>query len=329
MRQIRDYSLVKLLTDPRRLAILRLLMAGPATLTHLGQALDEYPARIRHHVKLLEQAGLVEQVETRVVRGFVEKYYLARAQSFLLQQLILPITVETGRVVTVMGSHDLALELLAKTIHEDQNRTLDLFLVPVGSLDGLVALRQGLANMAGCHLLDPDTGETNSPFIRRLFPDRSILLVTVVHRQQGLLVAPGNPLGIHSLADLRRPDVGMINRNRGSGTRIWLDRELNRLGLATDHIRGYDREVRTHTAAAEAVLTRQANVSLGLQAAAGAAGLDFIPLYEERFDLAVPEEESSRPRFNTIIEVLTSPTFRAEVEALGGYRTSETGTIHN
>lgn len=329
MRQIRDYKLVKLLTDPRRLAILRLLMAGPATLTHLGQALDEHPARIRHHVKLLEQAGLVEQVETRVVRGFVEKYYLARAQSFLLQQLILPITVETGRVVTVMGSHDLALELLAKTIHEDKYRLLDLFLVPVGSLDGLVALRQGLAHMAGCHLLDPDTGETNTPFIHRLFPDRSIMLVTLVYRQQGLLVAPGNPLGIRSLADLRRPDVSMINRNRGSGTRIWLDRELNRLGLAKDPIRGYDREVRTHTAAAEAVLSGQANVSLGLQAAAGAAGLDFIPLYEERFDLAVPEEEVSRPRFDTIIEILTSPTFRAAVEALGGYRTSETGTIHS
>ena len=146
LRRIQDFEHLKILADARRLAILRLLMAKQATLSQLGQALGEHPARVRHHLKQLEKAGLVELVDTRVVRGFVEKYYRARARAFLLQELILPDDPKR-ETITVLGSHDLALEALAERLREQSS--MDLLVLPVGSLDGLIALRQGSAQLAG------------------------------------------------------------------------------------------------------------------------------------------------------------------------------------
>ncbi|MFM8322713.1 MAG: substrate-binding domain-containing protein [Chloroflexota bacterium] len=324
LRHIRDFDQMKLLSDSRRLTILRLLMAEPATLTQLGEILDEHPARVRHHVKLLEQAGLVEQVETRVVRGFIEKYYRSRARAFALQQIILPASAENHRV-TVMGSHDLALELLAVKLRDARQPSLDLFTLPVGSMEGLVALRQGQAQIAGCHLFDPESGEYNLSFVRHLFPDRQIGLVTLAHRQQGLIVAPGNPLGLRGVADLARPGVLLINRNRGSGTRLWLDQQLKQLGLAAGQINGYEREVRTHTAAAEVVRSGRAGVSIGLLAAAQRLDLEFVPLFEERFDLALSLADMDSALLQPLFERLAEADFLRQVEALGGYSTRCTG----
>jgi putative molybdopterin biosynthesis protein len=195
----------------------------------------------------------------------------------------------------------------------------------VGSLEGLIALRQGLAQMAGCHLLDAESGEYNLPYVRHLFPDREVALVTLVHREQGLLVAPGNPHQIHQMEDLTRPDVRIINRNRGSGTRLWLDHELGRLSLPVQALRGYEREVRTHTAVAEAIHTGRADAGLGVEAAARKYNLDFIPLFQERFDLVMPREQIAEPRLLPLFEILVSLQFRRQVQNLGGYQTDHTG----
>lgn len=333
MRQVRDFETLKLLADERRLTILRLLMAGPATLSQLGQVLEEHPAQVRHHVKLLEQVGLVEMVETRVVRGFTEKYYRARARAFVLQQLILPIAPGSepahpnAFIFTVIGSHDLALEMLLEAVNPPDMRPLEMAVIPAGSMDGLVALRQGLSHLTGCHLYDPAANQYNIPFIRHLFPDRDIRLMTLAHRLQGLMIAPGNPKGIHSLSDLARGEVSLINRNRGSGTRLWLDNALQQAGLAIEGLRGYEREVRTHTAAAEAIRAGRADVGVGLCAAAERAGLDFIPLFEERFDLAIPPETRQNTRLAPLFDTLTSTAFRQSVAALPGYNAEHTGEI--
>lgn len=324
LRQIRDYEHIKLLADSRRMAILRLLMAEPATLTQLGQVLEEHPARVRHHVKLLEQAGLIEVVETRVVRGFIEKYYRARAKAYLLQQIILPANAENGSLV-ILGSHDLALELLAGLLRQMPQTGLHPFLLPVGSLEGLVALREGLAHMAGSHLFDPESCDYNRPTVRHLFPDREIHLITLAYRQQGLLVPPGNPAGLRGLADLARPGLTLINRNRGSGTRLWLDRELSLHSLPSEALQGYDREARTHTAVAEAVRSGKADAGIGLQAAALRYELGFVPLFEERFDLAVPGDQLDAPHLQPLFDLLSSLRFRQQIEALGGYATQHTG----
>lgn len=324
LRTIQDFEHLKILADPRRLAILRLLMVESATLSQLGQILGEHPARVRHHLKLLERAGLVQLVDQRVVRGFVEKYYRARARAFALQQIVLPASAESGALV-VLGSHDLALDALASQVHQAHPGMHGIFTLPVGSLEGLVALRQGLAQIAGCHLLDIESGEYNLPYVRHLFPDREITLVTLVHREQGLLVAPGNPHQIHRLEDLTRPDVRIINRNRGSGTRLWLDHQLTLLSLPVQALRGYEREVRTHIAVAEAINTGRAEVGLGAKAAARKYGLDFIPLFQERFDLVMPSEQITDQRLRPLFDILTSLHFRRLVEELGGYQTDHTG----
>ena len=314
---IKAFGQIKLLADARRLAILRKLMAGPATLTQLGESLGETPAWVRHHVKQLELAGLVELVETRSTAGVVEKFYRAHAGGLLLQELILP---ENEQVPTVIfsGSHDLAVELLARQLEKH----LNILILPVGSLDGLVALRQGVCHFSGCHLLDV-SGEYNLPFIRHLFPDRPVLVITLAEREQGLMTAPGNPKAIHSLADLSRPEVTFINRNPGSGTRLWLDRHLQANGIPIKHIRGYENVSRTHTECAELVQQGKADVALGLHAAAFQHDLGFIPLFHERYDLVIPQEQVKM--LQPVLKTVQSGTFRRSVEGLVGYETTHTG----
>jgi putative molybdopterin biosynthesis protein len=324
LRTIQDFEHLKILADPRRLAILRLLMVEPATLSQLGQILGEHPAQVRHHLKLLERAGLVELVGERVVRGFVEKYYQARARAFTLQQIVLPANAENGTLV-ILGSHDLALEALAAEMRQIKPVALSVFTLPVGSLEGLIALRQGLAQIAGCHLLDAESGEYNLPYVRHLFPDREIALITLVHREQGLLVAPGNPRQVHHLDDLARHEVRFINRNRGSGTRLWLDHQLATISLPSPAVRGYEREVRTHTAVAEAISSGKADAGLGVEAAARKYGLGFIPLFQERFDLVIPREQVAEQRLRPLFDILSSLRFRSLIEELGGYQTDHTG----
>lgn len=322
--RIQDFEHIKILADARRLEILRLLMAESRTLSQLGQILDVHPAQVRHHLKQLEASGLVELVDTRVVRGFVEKYYRARAHAYFFQKMILPDNQERETFV-ILGSHDLALENLAGYFRQRKRNPIELLILPIGSLDGLIALRQGMAQAAGCHLLDPETGEYNLAYVRHLFPDSKITLITLAHREQGLIVAPGNPRQIHGLQDLAREDIQMVNRNKGSGTRLWLDQALERISLTPQELHGYDQEIQTHTGVAKAIHHGEAHVGLGLQAAAHQYGLDFIHLFEERFDLVLLDEQIQKRRSQPLFDHLQSAEFRQALESLGGYRTTKTG----
>jgi putative molybdopterin biosynthesis protein len=313
-------SQLKLLADPRRLAILRNLMADPATLTQLGEKLGEHPAWIRHHLMQLETAGIVELSEERVSAGHVEKYYRACARTFLIHEWVLPGASDRPMLV-LSGSHDLALELLAEMV----SPVLDLLILPIGSLDGLVALRQGLCQAAGCHLYDSPSGEYNLPYLRHFFPDQPATLVALAYRQQGLMVAVGNPHKVRGLTDLTRLELTFINRNRGSGTRLWLDEQLHRLGVLGQQVHGYRIEVSTHTLVAEAVRCGQADLGLGVQAAAKAGGLDFVPLFQERFDLAFLQEHIHESTVTTLLDHLYSGNFRKKIGCLEGYEASITG----
>ncbi len=317
VENLTTFEQIKLLSDSRRREILRRLMAGPATLTHLGQALGEHPAWVRHHIKKLEEAGLVEIAEIKVTSGVTEKFYRTRAGAFLIQEMVLP--QETDRPTIIFsGSHDLAVERLAGQL----SAYINLLTLPIGSLDGLVALRQGFCHLSGCHLLDAD-GEYNTPFVRHLFPDRAMILVTLAHREQGLLLAPSNPKSIRGIPDLARPDVTLVNRQKGSGTRLWLDNELHRLGIPAESIRGYRHEVRTHTECAQFVQRGEADVAIGLQAAARQHNLEFIPLFHERYDLTIPQEQTST--VSPILDHLQSDDFRRDAAGLSGYDTTHTG----
>lgn len=322
VEKIRSLDQIKTLSDPRRLAILRRLMDEPATLTQLGQALGEHPAWIRYHLKQLEEAGLVEMISAQISGGYVEKYYQSTARAFILQQAILPEATRED-VLVLIGSDDIALGRLAQDLASRAD--LELLVLSVGSLDGLIALRQGLANLSSCHLLDSQSGEYNLPYVRHLFPERSMKLVTLAHREQGLLLAPGNPRQILGIPDLARADVSFINRNPGSGTRLWLDLQIDKLGMKDELIRGYTREARTHTDIAQAIAQGTADAGLGLAAAAQQLGLGFIPLFQERFDLVISAEKIGEPSYRRLMEALNDRAFRSMAEGLGGYNTTHTG----
>ena len=313
---LHSFEMIKLLADPRRMEILRLLMASPATLTQLARTLKQSPAWIRHHILALESANLVEVSEIRKTGKVTEKFYSARSDALLLQEIILPKTKKPA--VIFSGSHDLALEGIAE--HLENHVTL--LSLPVGSLDGLVNLRQGLCQISGSHLLD-ESGEYNTPFVRHLFPDREVEIVTLAYRTQGLMFVSGNPMGIKKVADIARPNVRFVNRNAGSGTRLWLDSELNKLKIPAEKVNGYDKVVKTHTEAAELISSDKADVSLGLQAAAHQHGLEFVPLFEERYDLVLPRENEKT--LSPLLDYLQTSTFRTELNTLTGYNTAHSG----
>ncbi len=316
VESIHSFGNIKLLADSRRMDILRLLMAAPATLTHLARTMKQSPAWIRHHILALESANLVEVNEIRKTGRVTEKFYRAKADALLLQQIILPKTKKPA--VIFSGSHDLALEGIAEHLEKD----VTLLSLPVGSLDGLVNLRQGLCQISGSHLLDV-SGEYNTPFIRHLFPDRDVEIVTLAYRTQGLMLASGNPKGIRKIPDIAEPNVRFVNRNPGSGTRLWFNAELRKLNIPTEKINGYDQAVKTHSEAAILIANNKADAALGLQAAAHQHNLDFIPLFEERYDLVLPRENEKI--LAPLLDYLQTAAFRTELNTLTGYNSSHSG----
>lgn len=231
---------------------------------------------------------------------------------------------EIEKTVVVTGSHDVALDVLAACLRQ-RYPGYRLTSAHVGSLGGMAAVKRGEAHMAGIHLLDGDTGTYNLPYVKRLLPGREVVLVRLVNRTQGLMVAPGNPKNIRGFADLARNDVRFVNRQRGAGTRILLDYELQRIGLKPEDIDGYERHENTHMAVAAAVAGGAADVGLGILAAARALKLDFIPVTQEEYDLVVPREHYETRPVQQVCAVIQSDDFKERVLKLGGYDVSETG----
>jgi putative molybdopterin biosynthesis protein len=223
-----------------------------------------------------------------------------------------------------IGSHDVILDLLAQYLSERDRRLIS---INVGSLGGLRALQRGEAHLAGSHLLDPESGQYNVRYIKEYLPGVPVRLVALVGRQQGLMVQRGNPKTLAGLRDLARPDVRFVNRQRGAGTRVLLDFEIGRLGVSPQQIAGYQQEEYTHLAVAAAVASGRADCGLGIPAAAQALELDFVPLFQERYDLVIPLEFAGGPLLAPLLEILADPDFRREVAALPGYDVSIMGRV--
>lgn len=311
------------LADGHRLAILRRLMCGPSTLSRLGREFDRHPAWVRHHLKKLESVGLVEPAGERTTGNYTEKFYRASAGAFSVHMLVAP---ETGArsPIMVLGSDDFALQILASDLNAGPG-AFEIVPSAIGSLDGLVALRQGLADVAGCHLFDAVAGEYNVPFLRHLFPDRRVDMVTLAHREQGLMTVPASRLNVTDVRDISEGGMRFANRNPGSGTRVWFDARLRELGIVPEAITGYDLELRTHTDVALAVASGRADVGLGIRAAAEEFGLAFTPLFMERYDLVFAADRAEDEPFARLRERLDSRAFHSEVGKLGGYDSQHTG----
>jgi molybdate-binding protein/predicted nucleic acid-binding protein len=244
---------------------------------------------------------------------------------------VAPVVAAAGeRVIRISGSHDLSLTLLADWLHAE-HPDIHIEAAYTGSLRGLEALLQRTAHAAGSHLFDAATGEFNVGLVRRLFAPHAMRAVIVgfVERTQGILTAHGNPKQIGGVSDLVREDVIFVNRQPGSGTRVLLDYQLYRLGIDPQAIHGYAREEATHLAVATAVAQGAADCGMGIQAAAQALGLHFIPVMQERFDLVVPLDVFESALWAPLQTLLQrrDVAFCARVAALGGYSTTPMGRI--
>lgn len=261
--------------------------------------------------KWLFPKGLIDEW---VINSARESVNLAPKASALENQLV------------IAGSNDLALELLAKNTNISNPR-ITFSISNIGSLAGLIALSNGNCHVAASHLLDKETGEYNSSFIRKHFPNLKIIALNLAHREQGLILKKGNPLGINSLKRLADKKLKFVNRQEGSGTRVLLDYGLKENGIEPEDIPGYSKVAFTHMEVALEVFSGSADVGLGIFAAAHMLGLDFIPLTSERFDLIIPVENYQSKAIKAMREVMKSEEFKLNMAKMGGYDTRETGKI--
>lgn len=200
----------------------------------------------------------------------------------------------------------------------------------MGSMAALHALQRGEVHVAGLHLFDPLSGESNLPFLKRTLKGAAYDVVTFATWEEGFLVRSGNPKSIRTVGDLADPSVTLINREEGSGARLLLDQRLRVAGLSHTQIRGYERVALSHFEVARAIAGNQADVGLGIRSAAHVFGLDFVPLQTARYDLVLPTSYlKSHPTLRNLFDTLASRAFRNEIEALGGYDTRETGKSHS
>ena len=231
---------------------------------------------------------------------------------------------EILNTVVIIGSHDISIDLLADEIRQ-RGHSIRVSSGNVGSLGGLMALRKGTCHIAGSHLLDPETGEYNISYIKRYLKGIRVSVFNLVLRDQGLIIAKGNPKDIKGINDVTRDDIIFVNRQAGSGTRVLLDYKLEQLGIKPETIEGYDYEEFTHMAVAVDVLSVAADCGMGIFAAAKALNLDFIPLAREQYDLIIPSSMLDNPNIQVLIETIGSQNFRDRITALGGYDPARSG----
>jgi putative molybdopterin biosynthesis protein len=228
--------------------------------------------------------------------------------------------------IIVSGSHDLVLDILRNELQEEFS---DFHLVSfnVGSMGGLLALKQKRTHLATAHLLDPESGEYNFPYIKKILPQRELIVVNLTYREQGIMVKRGNPKNIKGIDDLVKKDIKFINRQKGSGTRVLLDYLLKKKGINPLDIQGYSKEEYTHLMVASVVAEGSVDTGLGILSAAKAFSLDFVPVAKERYDIIIPKEYHSSLKIQKLLTVIRSEKFKKKVLSLGGYDLSQSGKV--
>lgn len=227
----------------------------------------------------------------------------------------------------IICGQDVVLDILTRHL-ERQMPHIRFLRNYIGSIDGLMALYRGTANLVTAHLWDSDTNQYNVPYVRRLLPGHKTIVINLVYRNAGFYVAQGNPKEIHTWADLTKSGVRLVNRERGSGARVLLDEQLRKHDIEHSAIKGYEQEEMSHLAVASCVARGEADVGMGIEKAARqVSGIDFIPMQKERYDLVIRKEDFSKPHFQAVMAVLKSTAFRNELTGMSGYDLSHMGEI--
>ncbi|MFQ5407515.1 MAG: substrate-binding domain-containing protein [Anaerolineales bacterium] len=311
----------------RELADQGLVSAHPGRGTHVAGGLSlerETPAR---------RANLVHRAEAFLLEALAGGFAPVEVEQALRLALdrwrtlmVEPVKTPAG-VLRFAGSHDPAIAWVAAHYPEIRPGYI-IELTFTGSRGGLIALAEAKADLAGCHLWDEESDTYNAPFVQRFLPGQQVALLTLAHRLVGLIVSPGNPAALANLEDLARPGLRFVNRQHGSGTRVWLDAQLRRAAIDPERISGYAEEKPTHSEVARAVAESHADVGVGVAAAALSFGLDFVPLTTERYDLIIPAEKWELPPIQALVAWLSTTRAKSTIANLGGYDTAGTGTVN-
>ncbi len=281
--------------------------------------------------EIIRRANLVNRMEATLLEALTAGYDLREIQQAVDMAMdrwrsftTAPVAPPAG-VIRFVGSHDMVVNEMAHAVFGQIIPESVLQLTYSGSLGGLIALAEAKADVAGCHLWDAESDSYNIPFVHRLLPGKEMTVITLAHRRQGLIVAPGNPLNIRRLEDLARPNIRFVNRQSGSGTRVWLDAMLAAQGIDPRKIDGYGDERLTHSDVARTVALGSAHVGLGLETAGHAFGLDFVFLNRERYDLIMRTETVNQPIMQKLVNWLASDAGKRFVANYNGYESQDTG----
>lgn len=227
----------------------------------------------------------------------------------------------------VVCGQDVVLDILCRCLacHKDGIRALRSY---EGSYNGIYELYCGKVQVATAHMWDGKTGKYNVPYVEKMLPGTAAVVIRLVGRMQGFYVAKGNPKRIKDWNDFKRPDITIINRERGSGTRILLDEHLRQMNIIGNEIKGYSRESVSHLAVASVVARGGADLGIGNEKACSQVqNIDFIPIQEEKYDMIIKKQDMNQPSIKAIMEIIQSEEFKMEVSGIGGYDISEMGDI--
>ena len=300
--------------------------------SHVGQGTKVTQKSSSQDQLPLRRAMLLNQIEANLLEIMTAGYSPDEVEQATHMALDRWRTVKNNAadgptdILRFVGSHDPAITVIAAQAPRI-SPGLIMQLTFTGSLGGLIALAEKGADIAGCHLWDEESNTYNKPFIRRLFPGQKMAVITLALRRLGLIVPPGNPYRIEGLKDLTQPGVRFINRQSGSGTRVWLDAQLKSQGVDPNKIIGYQDERMTHSEVASEIAHGRVNAGLGVQTTALSFGLDFVLLTTERYELVIPNEKWKLPALQSLVRWLSTTPAKSAISNLGGYYVGETGRV--
>ena len=252
-------------------------------------------------------------------RALMNQWILERARGNLKGE-----ETAAANILVVMGSNDLAWDIISHALQEPPFHII-VSVANVGSTGGLIALEREMAHVAGIHMFDPESNQYNIPFLEKYLPGKELVVIHLFQRKQGLIVRRKNLLKIEGLRDLTRKEIRFVNRQKGSGTRILLDFELQQDGISPTDIHGYHHEVDTHMAVAMEILRGKADCGLGVYSVAKSLGLGFIPVKDEAYDLVVLKKNLGLPQTKSLLRVIRSEEFRETLNEVGGYELEDIG----
>ena len=265
-----------------------------------------------------------EDVDAYIARSRHSQQVAAPVQKVTVQSSLL-YGDSVQKQPLIISGQDVILDILSNYLHQYGIQALRAY---VGSFESLLSLYQGNVQAATCHLWDSDTDSYNLPYIRRLMPGVHAVAVNLTWRMQGFYVKKGNPKGITSWEDLTRPDVVILNRRNGTGSRILLDEHLFRMGVPSGSVKGYGNEMSSHLTVAAAIVEGQADVGIGTgRIIKQFPELEFIPVQRERYDLVIKKDMYYSPEIQAMLQILRSREYQNDIFSIADNDYTDLGKI--